>query len=673
MRVRLDTDGALFALKCFLSAMLAAYISLSIGLPRPYWGMITAYIVSQPQSGAVRSKAVFRVIGTALGGAATVILVPNLANAPELLSLALALWVGFCVYVSLLDRTPRSYVLLLAGYTAAIIGFPSVSEPGNIFMIAALRVQEITIGILSAALVHGVLLPKSVTSGLLVRVEGFVADAERWSARALEGEASDALDKERRRLASDITDLHLMSTHLPFDTARLLPRVRTVRALQDRLSMLLPVASAVEDRLHLLLRDHALPEADAALLADVRAWLSSGAAPEAAEPLCARAAALEPVGSEAPGELLRLSMLARLAEMIRLHRQVRLLRDQLRSPDRRAVNPDVEPLLSGRARRPLHRDHGAAFRSGVAAAGGILLCCTIWIGTAWPEGSVAAMMVAVFCSLFAGLDDPTPAIRGFFLYTLMSLPLSAFYMFWVLPHVSGFAVLAIALAPPLLLFGRLIANPSTLLAGLAMALGLLGSIGLGERYSADFASFLNGSLAQLCGVAIAFFATRLLRTVGADWSAKRLIRAGWADVVAMVDRRADNVGAWTGRMLDRLGLLTPRLGALANSDPQAVRDMLVDLRVGLASAELSSLSHGIAAERAVKLRDALEVVRGHYLALLGGRAIGEDREGLARIDAAIAASGSIAEPAARRACLIALTGIRRNLYPAAPPPRNWEA
>ncbi|WNO54035.1 FUSC family protein [Stakelama saccharophila] len=671
MADRFGTDGALYGLKCWAGAMLAAYVALSIGLPRPYWAMITAYIVSQPQAGAVRSKAVFRVLGTALGAGATIVLVPNLANAPELLSLAMALWVGFCLYVSLLDRTPRSYVLLLAGYTAAIIGFPSVSQPGAIFTVASLRVQEITIGILSATLVHGLIFPRSVTAGLLARIDGFVADAERWSADALKGEASETLDRERRRLASDITDLHLMSTHLPFDTARLLPRVRTVRALQDRLSMLLPVASAVEDRLHLLLSSQGVPQSVGALLADVRGWLRDGAPPEQAGALAERANALEPAGSAEPGELLRLSLLARLAEMIALHRQVRLLREQLHSPDRRAVSPDVEALLSGRSRRPLHRDHGFALRSAGAAVGGILLCCTIWIGTAWPEGSVAAMMVAVFCSLFAALDDPTPAIRAFFLYTLMSLPLSAFYLFWVLPHVDGFALLAVALAPALLIFGRLMADPATTLPGLAMALGLLGSVALGERYAASFPTFLNGALAQLGGVAIAFVATRLLRTIGADWSARRLIRAGWHDVIAMAERRTDDVSAWTGRMLDRLGLLTPRLGALGEDDRHAATDMLVDLRVGLSVAELDTLSRRVASERGRALADALAEVRAHYLALLDGREP-DHAGGLARIDAAIAAVGTMEEPAARRAGLIALTGIRRNLFPAAATP-EWDA
>lgn len=46
---------------------------------------------------------------------------PTLVNSPELLSLAIAAWVGLCLYVSLLDRTPRSYMFMLAGYTCALL------------------------------------------------------------------------------------------------------------------------------------------------------------------------------------------------------------------------------------------------------------------------------------------------------------------------------------------------------------------------------------------------------------------------------------------------------------------------------------------------------------------------------------------------------------------------
>ena len=63
------------------------------------------------------SKAFFRMLGTLLGAAAAVVFLPAFVNEPIVLSFVLALWLGLCVYVSYLDRAPRSYVFLLAGYT----------------------------------------------------------------------------------------------------------------------------------------------------------------------------------------------------------------------------------------------------------------------------------------------------------------------------------------------------------------------------------------------------------------------------------------------------------------------------------------------------------------------------------------------------------------------------
>jgi uncharacterized membrane protein YccC len=87
-----------FALKTFLAGALALVVALWIDLPRPYWAMATVYIASQPLAGATSSKAFYRVLGTLIGATVTVIFVPNLVNVPELLCLAVALWVG-CVFV----------------------------------------------------------------------------------------------------------------------------------------------------------------------------------------------------------------------------------------------------------------------------------------------------------------------------------------------------------------------------------------------------------------------------------------------------------------------------------------------------------------------------------------------------------------------------------------------
>ncbi|HEX8884478.1 MAG TPA: FUSC family protein, partial [Noviherbaspirillum sp.] len=271
----------LFSAKSFAAAMLALYLAMSIGLPRPFWAMLTAYVVSNPLSGAVRSKALYRVSGTILGSMATVLMVPRLSNAPELLALALALWVGVCLYISLHDRTPRSYVFMLAGYTAALIGFPAVGAPDTVFDVALARVEEITLGIVCATVIHSVVLPQSMAPALLARLDRALDDARRWLRDAL-GAGSNA--SERRSLAGDITELRLMATHLPFDTSNLRWTGNTIHALQDRLALMMPLLAGIEDRLQALRKANA--DADAAsrwqaLLQRIVAWNESGASDDA--------------------------------------------------------------------------------------------------------------------------------------------------------------------------------------------------------------------------------------------------------------------------------------------------------------------------------------------------------------------------------------------------------
>lgn len=71
-------------------------------------------------------------LGTLLAGAATLVMLPNLVETPLLLSAAMALWLSACLFLALLNRGPRGYAFLLAGYTTAFIGFPAVTAPEGI-------------------------------------------------------------------------------------------------------------------------------------------------------------------------------------------------------------------------------------------------------------------------------------------------------------------------------------------------------------------------------------------------------------------------------------------------------------------------------------------------------------------------------------------------------------
>jgi uncharacterized membrane protein YccC len=664
----------LFSLKCFMASMLALYVSLAAGLPRPFWAMMTAYIVASPFSGAVRSKALFRVCGTLIGSTATIFMVPRMANAPELLSLALACWVGLCLYISLLDRTPRSYVFMLAGYTAGLIGFPAVSDPASIFDSGLARVEEITIGILSATVVHSLVFPQGVGPALLGRLDRAIADAQRWMAEALKpgADKTQALHT-RLALAGEISELRVMSTHLPFDTSQLRWTAGMVHGLHDRLAIMVPLLLAVEDRLT------ALRETDpdslapwTVLLDDIAAWVQAGrdADPARAAQLRAALAQLTP---ELPANagwsaILRLNLAQRLDALIEACEDGLELRSNVNSVMKGGVagyTPHLTPAV-------LHRDHGMALRSALAAAATILLCCAFWIFTAWPSGAAAPMMAGVACCFFATQDNPVPLIRMFVKWTVISMPVAAFYIMFVLPAVHSYEMLVLVIAPVFLIGGVFMPRPATAGSSLAFLIGVAGTLSLQDTGTLDIPSFLNSMVAQLFGFIAAAVMTSLIRTVGGDWMARRMLRTARREVAQMARTPlAESLLIISARMVDRIGLLMPRL-AVAHPTPEAravAVDGLRELRVGLHTAQLCGLQPALE-QGGVALHPLLQKLGAYFEG-------SEHRHGqapaslLEKLDStlrAVCASGASSASSAgeaRQQAAAALASMRRDLFPRA--------
>ncbi|MDE2390432.1 MAG: FUSC family protein, partial [Rhodospirillales bacterium] len=275
-------DELLFALKTYSGAMLAFYISCWLGLDNPYWSMATAFIVAHPFAGAMRSKALYRFFGTLIGGTAAVVMVPNLVNAPVLLCLALALWVGLCLYIALMDRSPRAYTFMLSGYTAGIIGFPSVTDPSHIFQTALTRCEEITLGIVCTTMIGTIILPRSLAPVLARRISSWVQPAVEWASAALagEGEAQPARDA-RRRLAFEATDAAMMVSQLAYDISHLQSAVRQVTRLRLHVISLMPILASVGQRVAELRRIGGITPALQNVLTRTDEWIKDSSAPSA--------------------------------------------------------------------------------------------------------------------------------------------------------------------------------------------------------------------------------------------------------------------------------------------------------------------------------------------------------------------------------------------------------
>jgi uncharacterized membrane protein YccC len=523
----------IFSLNCYIATILTMFIAFSLDLKSPGWAMTTVYLTSQPLSGAMRAKAVYRAIGTFVGAAAMVAIVPNLVDAPELTTLAIMLWVALCVYVSLLDRTPRSYMFVLSGYTAALIGFPSVLAPDTVFDTAVSRVEEITLGVVCAAIVHSLIFPKSAFSAFEQKLRSTIAETRHWLADGLTQQATPEAEMERRRIAADISELYLLGTSLRFDTSPHRPDIGTIRAFDRKIVTLLPLVSAIEDRLTLLRRIGPLDAKLSQAVAEIYDWLqvqTPGDRRRAAELKEACIAATPAVGPQSNwSDLVRVNLTVRLIELIDSWQAcldfAAYLADPVQTPSSsiRAATTQIGP-------KPMHTDPGIALLSAFAAIVAMGICAFFWIATAWPEGAGAIAFAAVACTLFASLDDPTPVIRNIALLLALCIPVVLVYQFFVLPAITGFALLCAVLAFVLIPAGILMAIPAYAVIGLALALGFCVEMNLQTRYTADLAAIVNSNSAFVLGGVAALVVTRLMRVIGTQASAQRLLRAIYRDL-----------------------------------------------------------------------------------------------------------------------------------------------
>jgi len=668
MLKRIGIRPFIFSVNCYIATIITMFIAFSLDLKSPGWAMTTVYLTSQPLSGVLRAKAVYRVIGTFVGAAVMVAIVPNLVDAPELTTLAIILWVALCVFISLLDRTPRSYMFVLAGYTAALIGFPSVLAPGAVFDTAVSRVEEITFGVLCAAIVHSLILPKSAFSAFEEKLRGAMAQARRWLADGLAHEATPRDEMERRRIAADISDLYSLGTSLRFDTSSHRPDIGIVRAFDRKMVALLPLLTAVEDRLTVL---RGIGPLDAKLeqaVAGVHDWLRQEApAPSRAGELRKACEAAAPaVGPQSSwAELVTINLTTRLSELIESWQACLDFAAYLADPAR---TPSVE-LRSAAAQlgpKPMHTDAGVALLSALAAAVAMGLCAFFWIATAWPEGAGAAAFAAVACTLFASLDDPTPTQRAITAILALCIPLVIVYQFFILPAIGGFELLCAVLAFALIPAGILMAIPAYAPVGLALALGFCVEMNLQTNYTADLATIINSNSAFVIGGVAGLVVTRLMRVIGTQASARRLIRTNYRDLADLADAATlPGRNDWASRMLDRVALLLyrqPRAEVPARHD---FADALEDLRLGVNIIETRAVAPEMSEPAQAALAAMFTGVATYFRTLARGGAAPLDDALLRRIDIAIDEIASCT--ATTHACVAAVVGLRRTLYPDAPP------
>jgi uncharacterized membrane protein YccC len=238
--------------------------------------------------------------------------------------------------------------------------------------------------------------------------------------------------------------------------------------------------------------------------------------------------------------------------------------------------------------------------------------------------------------------------------------------FAITPMITSFSAMMAVLAIVCIPVGLLAARPQTFLLGMSVGTSLPNMLGLPARPTFDAASFLNSNVAMISGMILAVVVTVLVKTIGTEWSAKRLLRAGWSDIrsVAVADSGSDFTQL-LHKMLDRLALLAPRINALPKSSHIHGEDILKDMRAGFNLIELQRAIPKLPADQGALVGNVVSAMAGHYdRKIRSADPVVPAEQLLQTLDRcldALGAAGSDTAADASRAC----AALRYTLFPSA--------
>ncbi|MDM0049956.1 FUSC family protein [Variovorax sp. J22R115] len=611
--------SVIYASKTAAATLAAMLSALWLNLPHPGWAGLTVFLTSQQLgavSGSVVSRSVYRVVGTALAAAGILLFIPIINAAPEMLLAGIATWVALLLYVSLLDRSPSSYVFLLAAYTLPLIGLSSANSPLSAFDTALWRVEEVALGAAVSVAVHTVFAPREVKPLMVARLSATLADAKHWILQGLGATPTDERAQQARtRLAADLTEARTLAAVLRFEPGIGARDMGVVISLEERALALLPLLAGVEERLA------ATRSADPALavkidqhLDAVRRHLEQPRDNGDAARLADSGRTLVDIGrTHLPdSELLALGAMERLAELLRTWDECLALMHQLENPAK-APDATIQRLMAVASPRVLHIDHGLAALSGLSAAVAVLCAGALCWALGWDQGAITVGLAAVGSCLFAFLDDPRPFLRLMMMATGLAVPVAALYVFAILPAVDGYLALAMVLAPLLFTSAFFLSIPKWTVPALGFTLVVVTLISVQPVQAGDFSSFIATAMGSLLGTTIALTVTSLVRVIAAATGVRRLMHAVWHDLADIADgQRSVTRAAWASRMMDRMGLLLPRMAAAQGPMRARAEHALDDLRLGVNMLDLRETALQVAPQPRAAIDAALLQLAAHF-------------------------------------------------------------
>jgi len=153
-------DGAIrYGLKFGLAGMLAVFLSLVVRLQEPTWALFTVYVLMIAHYvGAIAEKSIFRIIGTTVGGVLGYLITATFQQNPVIFLTLVGLVVGAAT--AMFGQSKYPYAFLLCALTMVVVVSNGMSDPDHSWWFMLLRIEEVSVGILSVIVVQSLLWPR---------------------------------------------------------------------------------------------------------------------------------------------------------------------------------------------------------------------------------------------------------------------------------------------------------------------------------------------------------------------------------------------------------------------------------------------------------------------------------------------------------------------------------
>ena len=594
-----------FAIRTTVASLIALYLAMWMEMADPQWAAMTVWIVAQGSRGESLSKARWRLVGTAVGVTMAITLISSFIQQAWLFFPALGIWVGLCCTLATLVRNFRSYALVLAGYTCAIISIGSIQTPQNVFMIAMSRATYIVLGIVCESTIAGLFSSNLATTArrnIREKLHTALGSVSVSVAGLLSG-SENAMIRSREMFGPLLS----INDQIEFSEVEMGPHGHEgdhARAALAAVSVLLSRGPGMAVRLQYLDSDQPAFQKTAAQVSSFLNTVTQNLdTDEHVQELLhdlqhlrgeCRQQIVDALTQEisTPNEEQSVEKVQALLDNRILHNAL----DELLLELEQAIKEydASHHVIRGdhfHFRMQAHNDQREALYNGIRAFAAITAAGLIWEITAWPSGLTFITFVAIVCGLFATRENPVLASTHFLYGTLWAVAISAILVFIVIPPQADYETLAATFALPMIAGGLAARNAATALPSAAYTLLLPNFVAPSNHGRENELAWFNSTSSVILGIAFAIIVFKIVLPFDNASERWRMRRSMLNELRFLASAHPiPETRDWIGRNIDRFSRLIRHAGPKPSATIEGcLQGTLATMTIGLNIIRLRNL------------------------------------------------------------------------------------